>query len=292
MFFSQNVSKQHLVSKENDYYDNYLYSAIINKLTKNDLIIDKQKYNDETFFDDTHCRYSFDTLTELSNDLIIDFIDFTSVKYHTNKVIIDITKQESTFRKTFYYRGQSLKFKINHILTGEIVGNFVFNYTPCTNGCTLIYNKDNFNKNDLYFKRQNKKLDSKIDEDESFKIFEELLNRFISELLKYRNYSEPSITNRDHLKLTKIDSAKHPVLDHTNIAFIYHPGNSSITFESGNGLTYDLTITNLFGEKLINCIIVDKQLININHLPSGPYNLTVKFKDSFSKIIQLNVFHY
>ena len=239
MFFSQIISQQHIVSKENDYYDNYLYSAIINKLSKSGLIKDGEIDTEETLIDDNYCRYSFDTVIKLPSDLIIDFIDFKSIKYHTNKVITDTIKQEATFRKTFYYRGQSLKFRITHILTGEVAGNFVLNYTPCINGCTLIYNKDDFGKNDLYFRRQNKKLDSKIDEDEKYKIFEELLNRFISELLKYRDYPESHKIHRNYIESNKMDSLEHQNLNYENVKFGYQSGDSNIKFESHKVLKID-----------------------------------------------------
>ena len=297
MIFSKIISHQHVISKEEeDYYTNYLYSAIINKLVKNNLVVNSKTLNKDRFLLNQASIYdSLNITNEFASDLMIDFVDFRSIEYQTNRVIPDTSKvkKEIIFPKPLYFRGQSLMFKITHILTGEIIGNFIFNYTPCINGCDLIYNKDNSNNiNSIYFKRTKSKNKPKIDTDENSKIFEELLSRFISELLKYRNNSDSIETHREYLKVLKTDSLKLSNLNHSNVKLIYHPGYHDMKFESDNGSTYDLTITNLLGEKLFNGIVVDKQLINVSHIPAGLYDLVVKFRDSFFLKIQINIIHY
>ena len=272
MVFIQKISQQHIISKENNYYYNYLYSAIKNSLTKNNLILDGRMLNGEKFSSDRYGNYPFDTLNKFTNDLMIDFIGFKSVKYYSDKAIPNTsqTKQEISLPKTFSFVGQSLEFKIVHILTGEVIGDFMFNYTPCKNGCNLKCNDETIDENELTDDGKN------IDTDEHSKVFEELLRRFISELLKYRIQPTPVVTT--NLKLSDIN-------------LIYHPSNSTITFETGNGLTYDLTITNLSGERLFDGQVRDKQLLNLNHLPPATYFLVIKFNDTLIKTELINVIH-
>lgn len=267
MVFVQKISQQHIISKEDNYYNNYLYSAIKNSLTKNELIVDGRLLNGEKFSSDKYGNYPFDTLNKYTNDLMIDFIDFKSVKYYSDKAIPDTTKTKHgiSLPKTFSFIGQSLEFKITHILTDEVIGDFVFNYTPCTNGCMLKYNNERIDDDG-----------QKIDADEHFRIFEELLNRFISELLKCRTQETPILTANLNL---------------SDINLIYHPSNSTITFETGNGLIYDLKITNLLGESLFDGPIRDKQLLNLNHLPPATYFLAIKFNSNLIKTELINVIH-
>jgi hypothetical protein len=267
MVFIHNIIQQRVNSKEDNYYGNYLYSAIKNSLIKNDLIVDGRMLNGEKFSSDIYGNYPFDTLNKYTNDLMIDFIGFKSVKYYSDKAIPDTskTKQEISLSKTFSFTGQSLEFKITHILTGEVIGDFMFNYTPCKNGCNLKYNNESLDDEN-----------QKIDADEHTVIFEELLNKFIAELLKYRVQPTPIVAT--NLKLSDIN-------------LIYHPNNSTITFETGNGLTYELTITNLLGERLFDGPVRDKQLLNLNHLPPATYFLVVKFNGNLIKTERINVIY-
>jgi hypothetical protein len=282
MIFSKIISHQYLISKEEeDYYTNYLYSAIINKLSKNNLVVNSKTLNKDRFFLNQASIYdSLKITNEFASDLMIDFVDFKYIDYETTKIIPDtsIVRQEIIFPKTLYYRGQSLMFKITHILTGEIIGNFIFNYTPCANNaCNLIYNKDNSNNiNSIYYKRPKSKINSKIDTDENSKIFEELLSRFISELLKYRSYSEYVKTYGDNQIIIKLSP---------------NPSSGIVIFESNNDLSYEVTINTLFGENVYTGNVRNMQNLSLTMLPEATYIVMIRLEGRLIDTECINIIH-
>ena len=257
MIFSPKIHPENQNLKEGHYYTNYLYAALTSSLEKNNIVVDGRKLNsalygsDKLITDDSYAPKKF------IDDLLIEFVGFETIKYYAGKTDVnrDISRKETRLLKKQSFIGQKLEFKIIHILTGETVGHFIYYYTPCTSGCDLSTSKSNS------MGQPNKKTGTTINVDETYKIFEPLLQRFTGDLLKYKNDSVVLLPR---------------VMSH-NIALMYHPDNRSITFESGNGLTYNLTITNYSGAKIVNAPVTDKQLFNLNHLPADTYFLEIKF---------------
>lgn len=259
--------------KEGSFYTNYLYTAITNSLEKNNIIVDGTKLNAALYATDRPNTYNSKISKELIDDLLIQFIGFEPIKYIATKTEVnrDLSKKETRLLKKQNFIGHKLEFKIIHVLTGETAGHFIYYYTPCTNGCNLSPSKSNYKLQLI------KKKDTPMYTDETYKIFEPLLERFISDLKKYENDSVIS------LPVINKNVQSH------NIALMYHPDNRSITFESGNGLTYNLTIKNYSGAKIVEAPVTDKRLLNLNNLPPDTYFLEIKYNSIVVKNEIINV---
>ncbi|MES2132223.1 MAG: hypothetical protein V4506_07715 [Bacteroidota bacterium] len=261
MIFSPKIHPENQNLKEGNYYTNYLYAAITSSLEKNNIVVDGTKLNSALYGSDKLITDHSYAPKKFIDDLLIEFVGFEAFKYYANKTDInkDLSRKEIKLLKKQCFIGQKLEFKIIHVLTGETVGHFIYYYTPCTNGCDLSTGKSNSTG------QLNKKTGTTINVDETYKIFEPLLQRFTRDLLKYKNDS-----------VVTVPGVSRHVQSH-NIMLMYHPDNSSITFESGNGLTYNLTITNYLGTKIVDAPVTDKRLLNLNHLPPDTYFLEIKF---------------
>ena len=261
MIFSPKIHPENQNLKEGHYYTNYLYAAITSSLEKSNISVDGRKLNSALYGSHQLITDNSYASKEFIDDLLIEFVGFEEVKYYANKTDVnrEISGKEARLLKKQSFIGQKLEFKIIHVLTGETVGNFIYYYTPCTSGCDLSTGKSNDTG------QLNKKTGTRINVDETYKIFEPLLQRFTADLLKYKNDS-----------VVTLPSVGKHVQSH-NIALMYHPDNSTITFESGNGLTYNLTITNYLGVKIVDAPVTDKRLLNLNHLPPDTYFLEIKF---------------
>jgi hypothetical protein len=271
MLFSPKVHPKNQKLKEGRYYTNYLYAAIISSLTNNNIIVNGEKLSSVIYASDKPIPDDPYIFRQPVDDLLIEFVGFEALKYYVSKAGFssDVSEKEIKGLKKQYFIGQKLEFKIIHVLTGEVVGNFIYYYTPCTDGCNL---QTNGSGNTGLI---NKKTGSTLNVDENYRIFESLLKRFVGDLLKYRNDS------------TVVAPVTKTIQSH-NITIAFHPDNRSITFESGNKLFYNLTITDFSGERIVNTLVSDKQVINLKHLPTNAYFLEIKFN---SIIVKNEIIH-
>ena len=68
-------------------------------------------------------------------DLILELVSYNKVQYKT-KIYKDEAGIEKTAAKDIIFTGRSIEFKVTSVEENDLVGSYVFNYTPCTTGCT------------------------------------------------------------------------------------------------------------------------------------------------------------
>lgn len=93
---------------------------------------------DQAFFEKVLDREGLDyaKIGEITKtDLTIELIKFNeSVAYSTNQYT-DENGNQQTANQTFRLTGASIEFKLTSVRENDMVGSFVFNYTPCVEGC-------------------------------------------------------------------------------------------------------------------------------------------------------------
>ena len=169
-----------IVEEENS-FNRSMYFAIEKSLLQNNF-----KVRDRSIFEK---NFSNDSTIKPHTDLILELVNFTTVNYHTNKVIPEQSKDEaeSTLPKHFYFTGARAEFKITNIASNEIVATFVLNYTPCTKGCKMKYsNEGTITEVDGDFKTRKSNGYESVDTDEDTEMFRELADRLVFELRKPR----------------------------------------------------------------------------------------------------------
>lgn len=128
------------VLDENVYNDSKIYGTIEKELSKaNFRVRDRGLFNKLTE-DNKVTDYS--KLKELTNtDLILEVVERSNVKYNTNKYI-DLKGKDKTAPFNILVYGQKIEFRLIRVKDNDIVGNYIFYYTPCMNGCTQTYSEN------------------------------------------------------------------------------------------------------------------------------------------------------
>ncbi len=169
--------KKNSIVEEERYSNRTLYFAIEKiLLQRNFNVIDRSIFEKQ---------FTSDSIPSPSADLILELIDNRLVNYYTNKVIPDEQRNDNeiTLQKYFYFVGAQAIFKITNTKSGEVLGTFVLNYTPCTNGCKMKYTLDGVIEEVSGDSKTRKKLGyESTDIDDNYEMFIDLITRLVNEL--------------------------------------------------------------------------------------------------------------
>lgn len=127
------------ITEENTYSDSDVYGTIEKELARAGFVVrDRSLFN--KLSDDNKVQ-DYSKLKELTNtELILEVIRRKSVSYDTNRYINNSGKEKiAPFNIKMY--GEKVEFRIISVRNNDMVGNYVFHYTPCVDGCTYIYNE-------------------------------------------------------------------------------------------------------------------------------------------------------
>ncbi|WP_020604750.1 hypothetical protein [Spirosoma spitsbergense] len=123
------------------YDDRMLYNVVEKQLFENLNVIDRKLFN-EVMSKASNVDYS--RLNDLTNtDLILEWVNMDRQVPYTANECYQISKKgkektiglENKFRRL----GASIEFRLVQVKTNQMVGNYVFNYTPCATGCEYLY---------------------------------------------------------------------------------------------------------------------------------------------------------
>jgi hypothetical protein len=70
-----------------------------------------------------------------------------------------------------------------------------------------------------------------------------------------------------------------------------NPSSGTITIETADDLSYNITVYNVLGEKVFEGTVLNKQSINLNYLPSATYIGLIKQNDSIIKTERISIIH-
>jgi hypothetical protein len=70
-----------------------------------------------------------------------------------------------------------------------------------------------------------------------------------------------------------------------------NPSNGNITIETGDELSYNLTVYNVLGEKVVDLTVNNKQTINLSSLPSATYVVLINYNGSLIKTERISIVH-
>lgn len=130
-------------NKEVVYDDRMLYNAIEKQLFENLNVVDRKLFN-EVLSKASNVDYS--KLNDLTNtDLILEWVNMNRQVPYVTKECYQLSKKgkeqpielESRFRRL----GASIEFRLVQVKTNQMVGSYIFNYTPCATGpgCEYLY---------------------------------------------------------------------------------------------------------------------------------------------------------
>ncbi len=126
------------VTQEQTQKNNSIYSTIEKEFAKAGFIVRDRGLFSKILEQGNIADYSkIKELTE--TDIILELVSYGDVKYNTNRYT-DAKGKLVTSNLNFTLTGTTVEFKIISVKESDLVGNFVFNYTPCTSGCK--YNFD------------------------------------------------------------------------------------------------------------------------------------------------------
>jgi hypothetical protein len=103
---------------------------------------------------------------------------------------------------------------------------------------------------------------------------------------QYRHKCEKSDDNDNH----RMASAPYP-LERAGVRIYPNPSAGNITIETADDLSYNLTVYNVLGEKLIDVTVANKQSINLNSLPSATYIVLINYNGSLVKTERISIIH-
>ena len=77
----------------------------------------------------------------------------------------------------------------------------------------------------------------------------------------------------------------------TNITLYPNPSNGNITIETADDLSYNLTVYNVLGEKVVDLTVSNKQTINVSSLPTATYIVLINRNGSLVKTERISIIH-
>ena len=77
----------------------------------------------------------------------------------------------------------------------------------------------------------------------------------------------------------------------TNIKLYPNPSSGNITIETADDLSYNLTVYNVLGEKVVDLTVSNKQTINLSSLPSATYVVLINYNGSLVKTERISIIH-
>lgn len=128
-----------VITEENEYSDSDIYGTIEKELAKAGFIVrDRSLFN--KLSDDNKVQ-DYSKLRELTNtELILEVVRAKNISYDTNQYINTNGREKiAPFNIKMY--GEKIEFRIISVRNNDMVGNYIFNYTPCVEGCTYIYDE-------------------------------------------------------------------------------------------------------------------------------------------------------
>ncbi len=127
------------ITENNTHSSSYVYGTIEKELTKGGFIVRDRSLFEKLSQDNKIQDYS--KLKELTDtELILEVIRKEDIPYNTNKFTsIKGIDKIAPFNIRFY--GEKVEFRIISVKDNDILGNYIFNYTPCVDGCTYEYNE-------------------------------------------------------------------------------------------------------------------------------------------------------
>ena len=127
------------VTQEQTQKNNSIYSTIEKEFAKAGFIVRDRGLFSKILEQGNIADYSkIKELTE--TDLILELVSFGDQKYNTNRYK-DEKGRDITTNLNFTLTGTTVEFKIISVKESDLVGNFIFNYTPCTSGCLYSFNQ-------------------------------------------------------------------------------------------------------------------------------------------------------
>ncbi len=123
------------ILSESKYGNSNIYSAIEKELMKaNFAVRDRALFNQTLKSGD-----NYDNIRKSTNtDLILEVIESAPIKLTTNRYT-NKRGRAKTAKFPIVYYGFKVEFKIISVKENSLVGNYIFYYTPCLNGCTNTY---------------------------------------------------------------------------------------------------------------------------------------------------------
>ncbi|MHB1922554.1 MAG: hypothetical protein ACYCOO_09995 [Chitinophagaceae bacterium] len=129
-----------------------IYNTIEKELAESNFIVRDRALFQKVLDQNTSNDYS--KIYQLTGtDLILELVSFNEkVPYNTNKYL-DRKGRERISNINLMVPGIKVEFKLIQVQNNEIVGDYTFNYAPCTSGCRYtfddsgnLYNPSNLNK--------------------------------------------------------------------------------------------------------------------------------------------------
>ncbi len=112
---------------------NVLYSTIEKELAKAGFIVRDRALFTKVLEQGNLDYTKIGQLTE--TEMILELVRFSSKTYFTQKYK-DETGTEKSTPEPMSFTGASIEFKLISVKENDLVGAYIFNYTPCTTGCT------------------------------------------------------------------------------------------------------------------------------------------------------------
>lgn len=162
-----------------------IYGTIEKELSKAGFLVRDRGLFKKISEDNKITDYS--KLKSLTNtDLILEIVEHSSVKYHTNKYT-DTKGREKIAPFNIGIAGSKVEFKLINVSDNDIVGSYIFHYTPCTEGCSRVFFSDG-KTSPLYSSEKNTPSDTTYefveDETDLEKFYQVSTRRLIKELKK------------------------------------------------------------------------------------------------------------
>lgn len=133
------INTEDNITNKNDFSDSDVYGTIEKELAKAGFIVRDRSLFNKLSNDNKVQDYS--KLRELTNtELILEVVRVRKIPYDTNEYVNSNGKEKiAPFNIKMY--GEKIEFRIISVKSNDMVGNYVFNYTPCIEGCTYIYDE-------------------------------------------------------------------------------------------------------------------------------------------------------
>ena len=133
------INTEDNITNKNDFSDSDVYGTIEKELAKAGFIVRDRSLFNKLSNDNKVQDYS--KLRELTNtELILEVVRVRKIPYDTNEYVNSNGKEKiAPFNIKMY--GEKIEFRIISVKNNDMVGNYVFNYTPCIEGCTYIYDE-------------------------------------------------------------------------------------------------------------------------------------------------------
>ena len=80
-------------------------------------------------------------------------------------------------------------------------------------------------------------------------------------------------------------------LERAGVRLYPNPSNGNITIETADDLSYNLTVYNVLGEKVVDLTVSNKQTLNLNSLPSATYIVLINYNGSLIKTERISIIH-